>query len=111
MNEVKHKPKNIVAPKGPNMFVVQLDMRDAPRICGSGIESAIDTLASYAVTSVDNVVIATFILGSREGYLDLSKEMTEGIAETLFPTVVANAANAHAACGCSYSINLRLSEA
>lgn len=92
----------------PPMFAVQLDLRDSPNICGSGLEAAIETLGSYAASSIENVTAAIVILGYRNAHMDLSKEMTKEIADQLYPKVLADATNAHIYCGCRAKINLRL---
>lgn len=92
----------------PPMFAVQLDLRDSPYICGSGVEAALETLGSYAASSFENMSAAIVILGYRNAHMDLSKEMPKEIAEQLYPKVVHDAMNAHVYCGCAAKINLRL---
>lgn len=108
MDEVVENKKQAAVVAEPPMFAVQLDLRDSPNICGSGVEAALKTLGSYAASSVQNVTAAIIILGYRNAHMDLSKEMTKEIADQLYPKVVADAMNAHIYCGCAAKINLRL---
>lgn len=108
MDEVVENKKQAVMVAEPPMFAVQLDLRDFPNICGSGVEAALETLGSYAASSVQNVTAAISILGYRNAHMDLSKEMTKEIADQLYPKVVHDAMNAHIYCGCTAKINLRL---
>ena len=108
MDEVVEAQKKAAVVAEPPMFAVQLDLRDSPNICGSGVEAALETLGSYAASSVQNVTTAIVLLGYRNAHMDLSKEMTKEIADQLYPKVLADATNAHLYCGCKAKINLRL---
>ena len=94
--------------KEPAMFVIQLDLRDAPNICGNGLEAAVTSLGSFATAPVEAIFLSVAIIGRRNGYLDLSKEMTKEIADELFQRAVINSKTAHIRCGCNAKFNLRL---
>lgn len=108
MDEVKEAQKKAIEIQEPPMYTVQMSLKDCPWICYSALEEATNELGSFSAMTFNNFTVAISLLGSRNGFLDLSQEMTKEMADQLYPKVLDSAVRENLACGCHRPFKLRL---